>query len=179
MRRIACPLTIGAILILGSVGVSAAQSAAAPPAKQTGVAILDFSYVDTSGEVQDKSAEHQKWLTALAQGLKADLARDGGYRIVTPVCRPDPCAVGSTPPMELLSAAKEAGAQLLVVGGVHKMSTLIQWAKVTGVTVDDNRVVLDRLFTFRGDSEEAWARAEKFIARDLLAAALPSGAGNP
>jgi hypothetical protein len=46
-----------------------------------------------------------------------------------------------------------------------------------GVKVDDNRVVLDKLVTFRGDSEEAWARAEKFIERDLLAAA--SNAGDP
>ncbi|MBV9289610.1 MAG: DUF2380 domain-containing protein [Hyphomicrobiales bacterium] len=140
---------------------------------------MDFSYIDTSGEVRDMSAEHRKWLTALAAGLRADLVRDGGFRIVTPVCRPEPCAVGSTPREELLRAAKEAGAQLLVTGAVHKMSTLIQWAKVLGVNVDDDRVVLDKLISFRGDSEDAWTRAEKFIARELLAAAAPSGAGNP
>ena len=179
MRRIAGGFSIGVCLALGSVGVAASQTANPPPKREAGVAILEFSYVDTSGEVRDMSAEHRKWLAALAAGLRADLARDGGFRIVTPVCRPEPCAVGSTPPEELLRAAKEAGAQWLVTGGVHKMSTLIEWAKVVGVNVDDNRVVLDKLVTFRGDSEEAWARAEKFIARELLAAASPSGAGNP
>jgi hypothetical protein len=171
--------TVSVFLILGSIGVPVAQRAGAVPSKETGVAILDFSYIDTSGEVRDMSAEHQKWLTALAAGLRADLARDGGCRIVTPVCRPGPCAVGSTPPEKLLQAAKEAGAKLLVTGGVHKMSTLIEWAKVVGVNVDDNRIVLDKLVTFRGDSEQAWARAEKFIASDLLATVASLRTQNP
>jgi hypothetical protein len=46
-----------------------------------------------------------------------------------------------------------------------------------GVKVDDNRVVLDKLVTFPGDSEEAWARVEKLIERVLLATA--SDAGDP
>ncbi len=83
--------------------------------------------------------------------------------MVTPICNPAPC-VGSTPLDELLRSAKEARAELLVMGAVHKESTLLQGAKVLGVNIDDKRVVFDKLFSFRGNSQEAWTRAEAFIA---------------
>ena len=157
-------------LLLGAAGVPGAPETPAAQGKQIGVAVLDFGYNDTSGEQKNMTADHRKWLAALASGLRADLTR-AGYRMVTPICDPAPCVVGSTPLDELLRAAKEAKAELLVMGAVHKESTLLQWAKVLGVKVDDERVVFDKLFTFRGDSQEAWTMAESFIARELLAAA--------
>ncbi len=69
-----------------------------------------------------------------------------------------------------MRAAKSAGAKLLVMGAVHKESTLIQWAKVLVMNVGENRVVLDKLVSFRGNSDEAWTRAEAFIARELTSA---------
>jgi hypothetical protein len=167
MRRLGSQLMLTVCLLLGSAGLAAGEDAAQQQGKSVGVAVLDFNYVDTSGETRDMSADHQKWLAAPAAGLRTDFDR-GGFRVVSPVCNPAPCALGSTPPEQLMSAAKDAGAALLVTGAVHKESTLIQWAKVLAVNVDDNRVVLDKLVTFRGDSDEAWARAEEFIARDLL-----------
>ncbi len=174
MRGTLFRLVTSLCLIIGSGAASAAQDPAVVQGRDIGVAILDFTYADTSGESRDMTADHARWLETLAAGLRTSFARDGGYRIVTPVCRPQPCMVGSTPLDELERAAREAGAKLLVMGAVHKESTLVQWAKVLGVNVDDNRVIFDKLFSFRGDSEEAWARAEAFIARELLAAAAPA-----
>ena len=59
--------------------------------------------------------------------LKDDLAAGGKFRVIVPACRPDPCSrsTGS----ELLKTAHAAGADFLLVGGIHKMSTLVQWAK--------------------------------------------------
>jgi hypothetical protein len=179
MGRIAFASAVTVSLTLASGGLGAAQEGAEPHGKGTKVAILDFGYVDTSGETRDMTAQHQKWIQALSAGLRKDLTGEGGYQIVTPVCRPEPCAVGSTPLEELERAAKDAGAQLLVVGAVHKESTLLQWAKVLGVNVDDNRVVFDKLLTFRGDSEEAWGRAENFLARELVAADGPKAPAPP
>lgn len=170
MRRTAFVFLASICLIFGAAGVLGAQETPAAQGKHIGVAVLDFGYNDTSGEARDMTADHRKWLAALASGLRAALTR-AGYRMVTPICNPAPCAVGSTPLDELLRAAKEAGAELLVMGAVHKESTLLQWAKVLGVKVDDKRVVFDKLFTFRGDTEKAWTMAEAFIARELLAAA--------
>ena len=51
------------------------------------------------------------------------------------------------------------------------VGTLIQWAGVQAIDVETERVVLDKLLTFRGDTDEAWDRAEVFLARELTALA--------
>ncbi len=152
-----------------------AESLTAP--QRPGVAVLDFNYIDTSGEPNNMTAEHQQWLGTFAAALREDFASAGAYRIVSPTCNPAPCEVGRSSLDQLQSAAKEAGAKLLVMGAVHKESTLVQWAKVLGVNLDTNLVVFDKLLTFRGDTPEAWRQAEKFVARDLLSAASSVSAG--
>ena len=159
-------------LLFGSGNAWAAQDALAPQGKQLAVAVLDFGYTDTSGEARDQTAAHRIRLETLDQRLRTDLSADG-FRVVAPACRPQPCEVGRTAFDELMRAAKEAGANLLVMGAVHKESTLVQWVKTLGVKVDDGRVAVDKLYTFRGDSDEAWAKAETFIAEDIRSATAP------
>jgi hypothetical protein len=36
----------------------------------------------------------------------------------------------------------------------------------------NDKVVFDKLLSFRGDTDEAWRRAEEFLARDIGAADL-------
>ncbi len=71
----------------------------------------------------------------------------------------------------------------MVLGGFHKMSTLVQWAKIQIVDEDEGRVVFDRLVTFRNDSDDAWTRAETFLFREIMAAqvalASPASAHPP
>ncbi len=55
------------------------------------------------------------------------------------------------------------------------MSTLVQWAKAEAIDTGTEKMVLDRLFTFRGDTDESWRRAETFIAGEF-AALQPAGA---
>jgi hypothetical protein len=57
----------------------------------------------------------------------------------------------------------------LLIGGVHKMSTLVQWAKIEAIDTKTERVMFDKLFTFRGDTDDAWRRAEAFIANEIAA----------
>jgi hypothetical protein len=129
------------------------------------LAIADFAYVDTSGETADQTAAHRHRLDALMAALKRDLAAKGSFHLVT-------VPADATPP-EQFRAAAQAGARILLVGGIHKLSTLVQWAKVEAVDVKANRVIFDRLFTFRGDSDDAWERAELFLAREVAAALAP------
>jgi Protein of unknown function (DUF2380) len=137
--------------------------------QETALAILDFDYKDTSGEPADQTAQHQARLEAFMRSLRADLARSGKYALVSLACQPDPCSITQTPPEELLNAARHSGARLLVFGGIHKESTLIEWAKVQAVDVQTDKPVFDRLFTFRGDTDEAWQRAEAFIVAQVNA----------
>jgi hypothetical protein len=134
------------------------------------IAVLDLDYVDTSGEVRDQRQEHQARLQGFVEALRADLAGSGQYRIVSPVCDPAPCAVVAGNSADLIADAQKAGARLMMFGGLQKMSTLIQWAKLLVVDVQTGKVVFDRLITFRGDDDESWKRAEVFSVREFMAA---------
>ena len=52
----------------------------------------------------------------------------------------------------------------------------MQWGKGSFADVRTDTLVYDRLFTFRGDDDTAWRRAEAFLADDLKAHGL---AGQP
>lgn len=148
--------------LLGLAAASAESSTRA-----LSIAVAELDYTDSSGEVRDQSGKHEALLRAFAESLRHDLARSGKYRIVILSCDPDPCSAARSDPQKLLGLARDAGAELLLYGGIHKMSTLVQWAKVQVVDARTDRLVLDRLLTFRGDDERAWQRAETFLATDL------------
>ena len=55
------------------------------------------------------------------------------------------------------------------VGAIKKMSTLVLWAKIGVVDVGRNRTMSEKVYTFRGDNDEAWTRAEAFMSKDIRA----------
>jgi hypothetical protein len=73
-----------------------------------------------------------------------------------------------------VQAAAAAGAKYLVIGGIQKMSTLVQLAKVDAIDIAADRVIFSKRFTFRGDTDTAWVRAESFLSQDLRAAMKPA-----
>jgi len=131
------------------------------------VAVIDFDYTDTSGEPRDQTAERAERLAAFVKALKSDLAATGRFQPVDIACASPPCTAGKTPARALIQAAKAAGARLLVFGGIEKMSTLIQWGKLEIVDLEADRLVDDKMLTFRGDSDEAWRRAEAFVVGEI------------
>lgn len=153
-------------LLALALSLVAGASRAEPPAAIP-IAILDFDYVDTSGENRDQTADHARRLDELSASLRRDLA-GGRFRIVPLACDGRACAPRD-PHDEVRRAAQQAGAKYLVFGGVHKMSTLVQWAKLDITDVETDRLLSDRLLTFRGDNDEAWRRAEQFMVQELNA----------
>jgi hypothetical protein len=133
-----------------------------------GLAVVELDYVDTSGEIRDQRADHARRLNVFVESLRGDLGMSGKFRIITFDCLPDACPWSTTPPAELLAAAEKAGAAYVLFGGIHKESMLIQWAKIEILDVSMQKIVFDRLLSFRGDDDTAWRRAEAFLARDIL-----------
>jgi hypothetical protein len=151
----------------GLVAAHAPARADTQPVDPLPIVVADLDYTDTSGEARDQRAEHAARLQAFAGAIRADLARTGKYRVLTFVCSSDPCSGRETNPAVLIDDARKSGARLMLYGGIHKMSTLIQFAKIQMLDLDTGQVVFDRLITFRGDTDEAWQRAEQFVAREL------------
>ncbi len=118
-------------------------------AEAIGVAMDDFSYTDTSAEPADQTAAHERRLSAFMSTLRRDISADQRYRLVP---------------------SAQDGAAFKVIGGIQKTSTLVQWAKVAVIDVGARKIVMDKLYTFRGDNDESWERAEIFVSREVMAA---------
>jgi hypothetical protein len=157
------PLFIAALSLFASAGPLNAT-----PREPVATAIVDLDYVDSSGESKDQTAEHARRLREFTEALGRDLAASGKYRIVTMACGARPCSPRDAMD-ELRDVARAAGVRLVVFGGVHKMSTLVQWAKIKIADMERDQIVLDRLLSFRGDNDDAWRRAESFVAADIAA----------
>lgn len=129
-------------------GLAAAHSGEAATAAVS-LTIEDFSYLDTSGEPTDQTAVHQARLQAFMAALRHDIETDSRYRL-------------------------QAGANIQIIGAIQKKSTLVQWARVRAIDVAANRIALEKVYTFRGDNDQAWQRAEAFVSEDIRGALVPS-----
>jgi hypothetical protein len=158
-----------ALLFVPLLGPAVLAQAAEPIT----VGIAEIDYQDSSGEPQDQRAAHAGRARRFAEALRKDLEASGRYKVVALDCGKDPCSVALQVPEDLVAAAKQAGARLLIYGGVHKMSTLVQNMRAAAVDVEADKLVFERLITFRGDDDPAWERAERFLARALLSKPLP------
>lgn len=142
MRRI--NLILSAFLLVLPAASSPAGAGAA-----IGVAMDDFSYTDTSAEPANQTAAHERRLQAFMAALRRDIGEGGRYQLVP---------------------STQDGAAFKVIGGIQKTSTLVQWAKVAVIDVGAKKLVMDKLYTFRGDNDESWQRAEIFVSREVMAA---------
>ena len=136
--------------------------------KPPGLAVAEIDYVDTSGEVIDQSADHRRRLRAFEASLRSDLTASGKLRSVVLDCPPNACSIGDIDANQLIGKAQAAGADFLLIGAFHKVSTLVQWAKFDIIDVKSQKLSFERLVSFRGDNDEAWRRAEAFIVRDIM-----------
>jgi Protein of unknown function (DUF2380) len=115
----------------------------------TGVAMDDFSYTDTSAEPANQTEAHERRLSAFMSALRRDISAEHRYQLVP---------------------SAQDGAAFKIIGGIQKTSTLVQWAKVAVIDVGARKIVMDKLYTFRGDNDESWERAEIFVSREVMAA---------
>jgi len=153
--------------VLCTVAALSFQSGASPAATPIAVAVADFDYFDTSGEVMDQSAEHRTRVASFAKLLRDDLAAQGDYRVVPIECRDPPCTATSMSQEVFIAAARKAGARLVIYGGIRKMSTLIQWGEIQLLDLEAEKLLLQRTVTFRGDTDAAYRHAANFVGEQL------------
>lgn len=150
-----------------SIGLAATNSFAAD-ARPARIAVAHFDFLDTSGEVRDQTARHEKQLRQFETEMRQILSQDSDIDLVALPCKADRCSLGDPGMEQLEREAKAAKARFLLAGGLHKMSTLIGWVKLVVVDLEKNGRTCQRLLTYRGDTEEAWRRAAKFGAEDII-----------
>jgi hypothetical protein len=154
-----------AVAISMCLGATNGFAANARPVR---IAVAHFDFLDTSGEVRDQTARHEKQLRQFETEMRQTLSRDSDIDLVALPCRSDRCSLGDPGMEQLEREAKAAKAQFLLAGGLHKMSTLVGWAKLVVFDLEKSGRTCQRLLTYRGDTEEAWRRAAKFGAEDII-----------
>jgi hypothetical protein len=160
MKR--CALTIAALILMLNAGMTLASEQAPIP-----IALIELDYEDTSGEPQDQTDVHKARIQMFMRSLKEDLDRSDHFKTVEMSCGADPCSIEDTDPDELIAAAKKAGAKLMLYGGIHKVSTLIQFAKVQVADVERNEAVMYKSMSFRGDDDRSWLRMQQFLVKQM------------
>lgn len=150
--------------LFGSSLISDASAATADHA--LAVSVDDFKYIDTSNEPTDQTAVHEKRLRAFMTALRDDVTADRRYELVPSSCAPN-CPTDGPALGDRLRAASQAGTQILIIGIVHKVSTLVQVVRIAAVDTTAQRVVFRKYFQFRGDNDEAWQRAERFVSEEV------------
>ena len=155
-------------------------SGAAPAAAQTPAKVLvfDLELVDTSREPPDP--DHAGRLERVTALLRDGLT-DGGYE-VTGV---RDSAVAAEVPASLYRCngcerdlGRRAGADIVVTGFIHKISTLILNMQIimrrTGDGGEDGEIIAVANADIRGDNERSWRRGVDWLLRHRLLAAPPS-----
>jgi hypothetical protein len=158
---------LAALALCGGLGAGPARAEDAVP-----LAVADFDYADSSGEPTNQAEAHAARLQRFEQDIRDAVSASGKYRVVALECPQPPCSAGAMDAASLTDAAKMSGARLLLYGGIHKMSTLIQFGKAQVVDLETGKLVFDRTISFRGDNDEAWDRASGFLTGELLSANL-------
>ena len=143
-----------------------------PAAAPIAVAVADFDYFDTSGEVVDQSAEHRARVASFAALLRDNLAAQDGYRVVRLECSDPPCTANSLSQDLFIAAARKAGARLVVYGGIRKMSTLVQWGEIQLLDLEAEKLLMRRTVTFGCDNDAAYRHAANFVS-DTLRETMP------
>ncbi|WP_199707353.1 DUF3280 domain-containing protein [Teichococcus wenyumeiae] len=145
-------------------GLAAAQPAwaADPPS----LAVFDLELYDTSGE--PAQPEQDARLQKVTAELRDRISASGRYKVVSlpapasaELQRCDDCAI---------TKATQSGADLALVGLVHKVSTLILKMTLILREVPSGAVRGTWTADFRGNTDESWQRAARWLLRNRVLA---------
>jgi len=167
------------LLLIAAVAAAIVSSAAvmssafADNAARQKLAVTRFDFTDTSGEAVDLTAEHDARLKAFDVTLRDGLADSQKIKPTALDCAAGPCTATDPGVAALAAQAKAADIRYLLVGGVHKVSTLVGRVEFAVLDLTGDKLLCNRRLTYRGDTDESWQRAAKFVARDLEQYCIP------
>lgn len=144
--------------------------AAEPPR----LAVFDFEMIDSSleGEMHGKRADEQERLMHVGDQVRKELGESGKFQIV------DIAPINAAAHQSHLQAcggcdvtlARELGADLEITGVVQKVSNLILNISVYVRDAHTGGLVAAANVDMRGNTDESWSRATRYLIRERLLA---------
>lgn len=165
-ERTRAPAAMASLLMAIPGFLAVANTAHGEPADSPAVAVVDFDFLDTSGEGGVGAVDHDAYLALFRAAVEKEL--EGKLGVLRLPCSANGCRPSNTEPELLVAQAREAGAEFLVFGSVHKVSTLIQNLQVEALDLEAEKIVLRRQISFRGDSDQAYERAGRSVGRTIV-----------
>jgi hypothetical protein len=158
------------IFLLLTFAVAVQIRAAEPPR----LAVFDFEMIDTSlqGQVYGPREDERDRLLRTADQIRKELGESGKFQIL------DISPVNAAAHQSNLQAcggcdvklAQELNADLEITGVVQKVSNLILNINVYLRDVHTSRLVTAASVDMRGNTDESWSRATRYLIRERLLA---------
>ena len=158
------------VLVLSVMAGLASARSAEPPK----LAVFDFEMIDTSlpGQFYGPQADEQARLLRVGDLLRKELGESGKFEIV------DIAPVNAAAHQSNLQAcggcdvklAKQLDADLDISGVVQKVSNLILNINIYLRDVRTGRLVTAASVDMRGNTDESWSRATRYLIRERLLA---------
>lgn len=161
------------LLILGlpSQGHTAhGEITADPPV----LAVVDVGLVDFAGPGSSQ-AEDEARAEAVTAAILSEVAEGGLIATVSMGCKAS-CSFDAAGVEKLRRRAHAAGATHVLVGNVRRIGSAVALMRVSVLDTATGHMLLDRMVTFRADSEAGWTYAASFLSREVaeaLVAASP------
>lgn len=143
----------------------------ADPAK---LAVFDFELLDTSlqGEVNGPRSDEHDRLVRVGDQLRSELRESGKFEVL------DIAKVNAAAHASNLQAcggcdvqyAQQLGADIAITGTVQKVSNLILNMNLYLRDVHTGRLVTSMSADLRGNTDESWSRAIRYLVRNRLLA---------
>jgi hypothetical protein len=158
------------VLLLSMLAGLGPLHAAEPPK----LAVFDFEMIDTSlpGQFYGPQADEHDRLLRVGDLLRKELGESGKFRVV------DIAPVNAAAHQSNLQAcggcdvklAKQLDADLDITGVVQKISNLILNINVYLRDIHTGRLVTAASVDMRGNTDESWSRATRYLIRERLLA---------
>lgn len=156
------------VLFLVAAFASAPAAATDRPAK---VLVFDLEIVDTSGEAPNP--DHAGRLERVTGILRKGLEASHRYEVTgirdTAAAADVPASMASCNGCEV-DLGRKAGADIVVTGFIHKISTLILNLQIIMRDVGSGDVIAVGNADIRGDNERAWRHGVEWLLRHRLPA---------
>lgn len=138
------------------------------------LAVFDFEMIDTSlqGEVDGARNDERARLVQIGDQLRRELTESGKYQLV------DIAPINAAAHGRNLQAcggcdvqyAQQLGADLSMTGVVQKVSNLILNINIYLRNVHTGQLVTSMSADMRGNTDESWSRAMRYLIRNRLLA---------
>lgn len=136
------------------------------------LAVVDIGLVDFAGPGSSQ-AEDEARSNSVTSAILSEVAEGGLIATVSMGCKAG-CTFDAAGVETLRRRAHAAGATHVLVGSVRRIGSAVALMRVSVVDTATGHMLIDRMVSFRADSDAGWDHAASFLSREVAEALVAS-----